>query len=343
MAGLLAGAMMGLGQGVNEAGNFLLRAKADEIKEARLQKYEMAREQRQNQRQDKIRGEDRSWQQEDYQMQRSDAVEDRDFNADMTRWQVNTTQNGANSRAAMQINASREQGRNDWQLVPDGKGGYGRYSPSRNEWGQANLPPGTDPNGGNLTDSQKAQLNMLENQAKPLREKMADGMPLTPEEKTTLGRIESDAQTILTPNQQGMTPFQQLMQGEGGNEEEAPAASPDSIPGQVRQQQEQQRNTQEANQARREASQARDAADDIIKRIEREAAGGASRGGLLAGINKAAGRGEVSQEAMAEAQQVAQQILALDQNPNISADEKRWLSERLIRLQEAGVPLNLDQ
>ncbi|MBF57749.1 MAG: hypothetical protein CME80_08525 [Halomonas sp.] len=52
MAGLLAGAMMGLGEGINQSGNFLLRAKADEIKEARLQKYEMAREQRQNQRQD---------------------------------------------------------------------------------------------------------------------------------------------------------------------------------------------------------------------------------------------------------------------------------------------------
>lgn len=46
MAGLLAGAMAGLGQGVSDAGNFLLRAKADEVKEARLQKYEESVRQR---------------------------------------------------------------------------------------------------------------------------------------------------------------------------------------------------------------------------------------------------------------------------------------------------------
>lgn len=251
---------------------------------------------------------------------------------------------GANSRSAMQINASREQGRNDWQMVPTQDGGYVQFSPSRNESRPANLPEGVSMGGNDLTGRQKAQLDMLENQAKPLRDKLAEGMtPLTPEEKATLGQIEAQAQSIIGGGQQSMTPFQKLMQGEGGSQTETPEANPDSIPGQVRQQQEQQRNTQEANEARREASQARDSADAVLERIEREAVGGASRGGLLAGINKAAGRGEVSQEAIAEAQQVAQQILALDQNPNISADEKRWLSERLIRLQEAGVPLNLDQ
>ncbi|MEL7966399.1 hypothetical protein AAG587_08480 [Vreelandella neptunia] len=254
---------------------------------------------------------------------------------------------GANSRSGAQISAADR--RAQWgarQIVPLEGGGYGQYDPINNS--VSPLPEGVDfasmAGGGDLTGRQKAQLDMLENQAKPLRDKLSEGMtPLTPEEKATLGQIEAQAQSIIGGGQQSMTPFQQLMQGEGSSQTEAPEANPDSIPGQVRQQQEQQRNTQEANEARREASQARDSADAVLERIEREAAGGASRGGLLAGINKAAGRGEVSQEAIAEAQQVAQQILALDQNPNISADEKRWLSERLIRLQEAGVPLNLDQ
>lgn len=249
---------------------------------------------------------------------------------------------GANRRSAAQIAASREQ-RPQWQMVPDGNGGYIQYDPVSNNYREANLPDGATFAGGDLTSRQKAQLDMLENQAKPLRDKMADGFELTPEEKTTLGQLEAQAQSLIGGGQQGMTPFQQLMQGEGDSQVESPAVNPDSIPGQVRQQQEERRNTQEANEARRQASQARDSADAVLQRIEREAAGGATRGGLLAQVNRAAGRGEVSQEAIAEAQQVAQQILALDQNPNISADEKRWLSERLIRLQEAGVPLNLDQ
>jgi hypothetical protein len=254
---------------------------------------------------------------------------------------------GANSRSGAQISAADR--RAQWgarQIVPMEGGGYGQYDPVNNN--VAPLPDGVDfgamAGGGDLTGRQQAQLDMLENQAKPLREKMADGMPLKPEEKAELGQIDAQAQSIIGGGQQGMTPFERLMQGEDGDSSERSAQpAPESIPGKVRQQQEDQRNTQEANDARRQASQARDAADAILQRIERESVGGASSGGLLAQVNRAAGRGEVSQEAMDEAQQVAQQILSLDQNPNISDDQKRWLSERLIRLQEAGVPLNLNQ
>ncbi|WP_445012162.1 hypothetical protein [Vreelandella stevensii] len=106
MAGLLNGAMAGLGQGMAETGQFLMRVTADEQKEKRLRQYEMEREQRQAQRQDAIRAEDRQWQQEDYDRARVDAVSDRDFAADLTRWQVQTTEGGANSRSAAQIAAA---------------------------------------------------------------------------------------------------------------------------------------------------------------------------------------------------------------------------------------------
>ncbi|TDV89189.1 hypothetical protein BDK62_1249 [Halomonas alkaliantarctica] len=52
MAGLLNGAMAGLGKGLSESGDFLMRAKADEVKESWLQKFELAKEQRKNQRED---------------------------------------------------------------------------------------------------------------------------------------------------------------------------------------------------------------------------------------------------------------------------------------------------
>jgi hypothetical protein len=93
--GLLTGAMAGLGAGLTDTGNFLMRVTADEEKEKRLRKFEMAREQRQNERKDMIRAEDRQWQREDYdmqrehsledyEMQRGHAVEDRDFQASFT-------------------------------------------------------------------------------------------------------------------------------------------------------------------------------------------------------------------------------------------------------------------
>jgi hypothetical protein len=256
---------------------------------------------------------------------------------------------GANSRSGAQISAADR--RAQWgarQIVPMEGGGYGQYDPVNNN--VAPLPDGVDfgsmAGGGDFTDRMKYQLDGITDQIENIRSRASDEMrAMTDKERMELGVLEDKYNGLLEGGQQYMTPLQMLQQGEAGETAHGGSAqpAPESIPGKVRQQQEDQRNTQEANDARRQASQARDAADAILQRIERESVGGASSGGLLAQVNRAAGRGEVSQEAMDEAQQVAQQILSLDQNPNISADQKRWLSERLIRLQEAGVPLNLDQ
>lgn len=206
MAGLLNGAMMGLGQGMSEAGNFLLRAKADEVKEARLQKYEREREQRQAQRQDVIRAEDRAWQLDDYKIQRSDAVEDRDFNADMTRWQVNTTQAGANARSAAQIAASREQ-RPQWQMVPDGNGGYIQYDPVTNNYREANLPEGvTLASDGKLTDIQEARLKEAQDIRKAINERhMGDtsSLPANHPDLVKLGEAEATINAILRSGSDG--------------------------------------------------------------------------------------------------------------------------------------------
>lgn len=56
------GLLQGLGQGMAQAGDFMMKTKADELKTERLRKYQMEAEQRQNLRQDQIRAEDRSFQ-----------------------------------------------------------------------------------------------------------------------------------------------------------------------------------------------------------------------------------------------------------------------------------------
>lgn len=73
MSGLLSAAMVGLGDGMAQSGQFLMRVRADEEKEKRLRKYEMEREKRQQEfqtgllgkkwdREDVTRAEDRDWQ-----------------------------------------------------------------------------------------------------------------------------------------------------------------------------------------------------------------------------------------------------------------------------------------
>ncbi|WP_299312291.1 hypothetical protein [uncultured Halomonas sp.] len=106
MAGLLTGAMAGLGQGLAQSGEFLMRVTADEEKEKRLRQYEESVRKRQWEREDaagaaaaareeRHRLEDRQW-----------SVEDRDHGADLTRWQVGAQQAGQDRRTAATVGAS---------------------------------------------------------------------------------------------------------------------------------------------------------------------------------------------------------------------------------------------
>lgn len=236
MAGLLNGALMGLGQGVSEAGNFLLRAKADEIKEARLQKYEREREQRQNQRQDAIRAEDRQWQQEDYQTQRSHAVEDRDVGYQHQVGLLQMREAGANQRAGMQINAANQ--RAQWGLLTQGMDAEGNpvmFNPISGE--QYSAPPGvTLVSDGKLTPVQERRLDSIQSEKEALRATFEDGMggyrQPTKQEAEYLQALQTEENEILR-SQGGSagggmpTPFEVLMAGEVGGDtgEPAPGAS----------------------------------------------------------------------------------------------------------------------
>lgn len=348
MAGLLSGAMMGLGQGVSEAGNFLLRAKADEIKEARLQKYEQEREQRQNQRQDAIRSEDRQWQQEDYQTQRGDAVEDRDFNADMTRWQVNTTQAGANARSAAQIAASREQ-RPQWQMVPDGNGGYIQYDPVTNNYREANLPEGVSFGGSELTERERLTIETLADERKSIMESSM-GQP-SDQQAARLGEINAQMEQMLgggsggggdlatrLVQQLGIDPSaapQEQAAPESAPPRSAPPPRPSTAEGYVGARQEAdsaQQADQEADDAVQElAAEARRIAGRIT--IPDQLGGGFQRGGLI----NSATQGGIDTEAEREAAQVVLERVSAAYNQESDPQRKAMLKRALDALYEAGV------
>lgn len=206
MAGLLSGAMMGLGQGVSEAGNFLLRAKADEVKEARLQKYELAREQRQNLREDTIRSEDRANQLEDYERLRGHAVEDRDMGYQHATSLAEMSEAGANQRAIMQIAAANQ--RAQWELLTQGMDAEGNpvmFNPVSGE--QYSAPPGvTLASDGKLNDIQKARLKEAQDIRKAINERhMGDtsSLPANHPDLVKLGEAEATINAILRSGSDG--------------------------------------------------------------------------------------------------------------------------------------------
>ncbi|WP_404466273.1 hypothetical protein LG331_08285 [Vreelandella aquamarina] len=348
MAGLLAGAMAGLGQGIAETGQFLMRVTADEQKEARLQKYEQEREQRQNQRQDALRSEDREWQLEDYQTQRGDAVEDREIGYQQQVGLLQMREAGADRRSAAQIAASSQQ-RPQWQMVPDGNGGYIQFDPVTNNYREANLPEGVSFSGGELTDRQKLTIETLADERKSIMESSM-GQP-SDQQAARLGEINAQMEQMLGGGSSGGGDLatrlvQQLGIDSSAEPQEQPA--PESAP--PRSAPPPRPSTAEgyvgARQQADTAAQSDREADDNVQSLAAEArriagritipdqfGGGFQRGGLI----NSATRGGIDTEAERE---VAQTVLervssAYDQESN--PQRKAMLQRALDALYEAGV------
>jgi len=248
------------------------------------------------------------------------------------------------------IDYKGRQGKNDWTLLKGGNGTMIQYSPSRNESRPANIPEGAAPKNDSLTDREKYQLDMLSDEANALREKQAQGLePLTAQEKMRLGQIEATMNTMLGGGST-MTPYQQLLAGEGGN------AQPDSSqPGQgggqpqndpqgdtsvkgiigTQMQQRESEKRSDAFEQKREAAIQR--ADAVLEKLDP----GFSPGGMSGAMQEV--RAKQRPQFMEEARAAAEELLALEQQGDLSDDQKRWIAERLMRLQDAGVNLNLQQ
>lgn len=348
MAGLLAGAMAGLGQGMAETGQFLMRVTADEQKEARLRKYEAEREQRQNQRQDAIRSEDREWQLEDYQTQRGDAVEDRDVGYQQQVGLLQMREAGANRRSAAQIAASRQQ-RPQWQMVPDGNGGYIQYDPVTNNYREANLPEGASFGGGELTDRQKLTIETLADERKSIMESSM-GQP-SDQQAARLGEINAQMEQMLGGASSGGGDLatrlvQQL--GIDPNAEPQEQAAPESAP--PRSAPPPRPGTAEgyvgARQQADTAAQSDREADDNVQALAAEArriagritipdqfGGGFQRGGLI----NSATRGGIDTEAEREAAQTVLERVSSAYDQESNPQRKAMLQRALDALYEAGV------
>lgn len=260
---------------------------------------------------------------------------------------------GADRRSGAQIAASREQ-RPQWQMVPDGNGGYIQYDPVTNNYREANLPEGVSFGGGELTDRQKLAIETLADERKSIME-TSMGQP-SEQQAARLGEIDSRMEQLLDggattgggdlatrlARQLGIDPDDAPEQQEADTPSSPPPAGGGAPPPRP--------NTAEgyvgARQQADTAAQSDRQADDNVQALAAEArriagritipdqfGGGFQRGGLI----NSATRGGIDTEAEREAAQaVLQQVsAAYDQESN--PQRKAMLQRALDALYEAGV------
>lgn len=350
MAGLLgsalAGALMGGGQAVQHNAQSRIEQRRQEALADIKHRYRM---EQQDDQQQFTRGEN----QRDREFQRGERIAGQEFTAgenqadrQLSRWQTGVQQAGADRRATA-----------DWQLVPLEGGGYGRYNPSTNQYEEANLPEGVRMSGslnGELSDRDKYQLDGLADRMEAIRTRISDEMrEPTPEEKAELGRLQGQYDAMLGGGG-AQTPLQQLMAGEGGGVDGAETGSQDgdgggtqasdtSARGIIARQRDQQAGYLEQRDAQAAAETAKDEADAVIDEIYRERTGGYSSPVMQDQfLEQNGGTAEVSEETIARAQAAADQLLEASRSEHVSEDERRWIADRIMQLQDLGVPIALD-
>ncbi|MFC0268586.1 hypothetical protein [Kushneria aurantia] len=349
MAGLLASALGGAGKAIQANA----QAEIKRRKEAALMELRHRNDMTRQDDQQSFQTDERVAGQQ-YQKNRDERLQDYEqdniglrHNNAMT--QERYAQGQQNDRTLATIDAQNRHDADDWQLMSTENGRYVQYSPSRNETRDANLPAGVGAAGGDLTDRQKYRLDNITGQMESIRSRASDQMrEPTAEEKMQLGSLEAQYNAILGGGQGGMTVFEQLMAGELSTDQQTAgvegaqqdAEQQDSVRGILRRQQAARQRQSEIDASQQKAEQARDRADDVLgqlERLERDQRGRTP--GVLGALVNPPRRSDL----MDEAQQAARELLTLDRDPNLSADQKRWIAESLVRLQQAGVAIDLQQ
>lgn len=352
-AGILAGALAGAGKAMqwNAQGQI----------EEKRQRALMALEQKNAREMEGIRHQNTLERDEVQHGQRLDELGQRhEYNVDelgvrhgYSMEQERYRQGNQNARHS----ASLAQGNNDWQLVKTEDGGLVQYSPSRNASRPANLPEGAQIGGsmnGELSDRTKYQLDGIQDRLEAIRSQASDEMrELTPEEKAEMGRLQGQYDALLGGGG-AQTPLQQLMAGEEGAEggatvaqvgEGGGASAPDdtSTRGIIARQRDQQSGFLEQRDAKAAAEAAKDEADAVIDEIYRERTGGYSSPVMQDQfLSQNGGTAQASEETIQRAQAAADRLLEASRSEHISEDQRRWIAERIMQLQDLGVPIELD-
>ncbi|MFI8748773.1 hypothetical protein ACIGG6_02035 [Vreelandella lionensis] len=255
---------------------------------------------------------------------------------------------GANRRSAAQIAASREQ-RPQWQMVPDGNGGYIQYDPVTNNYREANLPEGVSFGGSELTERERLTIETLADERTSIMESSM-GQP-SDQQAARLGEINAQMERLLGTSAGGGDLATRLTEQLGIDPDAVPeeqAAPPESAP--PRSAPPPRPNTAEGYMgARQEADSAQQAdqeADDAVQELAAEArriagritipdqlGGGFQRGGLI----NSATQGGIDTEAEREAAQVVLERVSAAYNQESDPQRKAMLKRALDALYEAGV------
>ncbi|MGQ7248302.1 hypothetical protein ACUN9Y_13325 [Halomonas sp. V046] len=359
IGGLLAGGVAGGGKAVqtNALGELESRRRAALAKLEHDQAMVRQDDQQEFSRGERVAG-------EQYQSGRDETLQgyqqdNTRLTHDLSMQQERYRQGQQNYRTNRTISSREAEGSNDWQLVQTDDG-YAQWSPSRNAYRDANLPDGAQMGGQELTSRDEIRIKDLQSRRELIANQLNGDIPPGPEEaeslNSQLGTINSQIDRLVggqrtqsidaeidaalddvtgpAPAGTGL-----LQQGMGADR----TGDAESVAGMIQRADSDRENRQAEDSARQAATQARDAADDVLDRLEYEMAGNASSGGMMAGINTARGTaGRASEETLDEAASVAARLLESSKSEYVSEDQRRWISERIIRLRDMGVPIELE-
>lgn len=349
MAGLLSGAIAGAIGGAGKAMQFNAQGQIEEKRKKALLTLEqdMAMERQDDQQQFTGQENDKT-----RTFQREERIGGQDFTAgqnQLTRAQERELallrERGANSRAAMS--------RDDWQMMTSSDGKPVRVNVRDGTIEPMDVPEGINLSSESWSDRDQAYIESLQAEMDSLQEVAKTGI-LSDEQQARIQQIPQEMRTYAQDIDADSEVLSAYGDMRGDSEQSAPGSGGRGLLAQgmegdgpsverlVQDERGERARTQELNAVEREATEAQREADRMIEQIRYEQAGNASPGGLMSGINQARGQGGVSGETLQQAQALAERLTKVGNNENLTRDRRRWISERLLQLEELGVPINLE-
>ena len=252
-------------------------------------------------------------------------------------------QDAQNQNARGRIKLTDELGQENYADVTDKSGNL----IGQRERGSNQYTPYSTKSDSDLSDREKLRIETMNSEIEAIYKGAKDmGGALTPDAQSRINTLTLQRNQMLYGGGGGGTILSNLLNGEGGDgkpggsSKPEPDATPDSLRGLVGGAMNGQKQETESAGAQGKIKALEDEADKILAKVKPTFRSG--RSGMPAGNT----RPEMSEEDIAVAQSLVQRLIALDENPETSAAlsdrQRNNLAQRIMELQEAGVPISLN-
>lgn len=269
---------------------------------------------------------------------------------EQTHGQALERQKAQNEDARGRLVLQDELGETRYQDVTDANGRIiGQREVDSNQYTPFTTKPASD-----LTDRQKYQIESLNSEIESIYKSAESlGGTLTPEQQDRLDTLTLQRNSMLYGGGGSSTILSDLMSGEGGSGSPAgddgdqpEASEPQGIRGQLSQRVSGQEQQSKNDGVQAQVDTLEKEVDTLLSKVDpdlRSGALGMPGGGLLSTPTR---KQPLDEQDIAKAQELVQRFIALDENPEtsgaLSERQRAAIVQRIMDLQRAGVPINLD-